>query len=178
MEIRLAKAEETDEIMTVYRKAREFMVESGNPKQWAEGYPGRELIEEDIRRGVSFVCCENGKVHGVFAFIIGADPTYAVIRDGAWLNDETYGTVHRIAGDGEIRGMMERVFPFCQERIGSLRGDTHEDNKKMQHLFVKNGFKRCGIIIGHDGTPRIAYQLVPAGDQPKSAWNQPVLDRK
>lgn len=178
MEIRKARMEEIDEIMVIYRKAREFMVESGNPKQWAEGYPGRELIEEDIRGGISFVCCEGGKVHGVFAFIIGEDPTYAVIEEGQWLNDEVYGTVHRIAGDGEIRGMMAEVFPFCEERVGSMRGDTHEDNKKMQHLFVKNGFKRCGIIIGHDGTPRIAYQLMAGKNQPKKVWNQPVLDRK
>jgi hypothetical protein len=163
MEIRPARLEEIEEIMKIYDKAKAFMMESGNPGQWVNGYPQRELIERDIRRGDSFVCCEDGRIHGVFSFIIGEDPTYAVIEDGQWLSEEPYGTVHRIAGDGEISGMMDKVFPFCLQRIACLRGDTHADNKKMQHLFLKNGFKRCGIIYTENGSPRIAYQL-PAKD--------------
>ncbi len=38
-----------------------------------------------------------------FAFILGEDPTYQQI-DGAWLNDQPYGTIHRIAGNGKIKG--------------------------------------------------------------------------
>ena len=30
---------------------------------------------------------------GVFAFIIGDDPTYQVIEDGGWLNDNPYGAI-------------------------------------------------------------------------------------
>ena len=30
----------------------------------------------------------------------------------------------------------------------------------MQHLFEKNGFKKCGIIYLEDGSERLAYQLI------------------
>ena len=36
-------------------------------------------------------------------FIIGADPTYEVIEDGAWPDNSPYGTIHRIAGDGQVK---------------------------------------------------------------------------
>ena len=41
-------------------------------------------------------------LHGVFAFILGEDPTYGVIEDGQWLSGDPYGTIHRIAG-GRLR---------------------------------------------------------------------------
>lgn len=55
-----------------------------------------------------YVIEEDGQIHGVFAFILGADPTYAVIEDGAWRSDEAYGTIHHIA-DGTPRIAYEKV---------------------------------------------------------------------
>jgi ribosomal protein S18 acetylase RimI-like enzyme len=91
------------------------------------------------------------------------DPTYGYI-DGAWMNDEPYGVIHRIASDGERRGIFKNVLEFCKEKmavrnIKNLRIDTHADNKPMQHLVEKYDFNRCGIIYLGNGSPRIAYQL-------------------
>ena len=47
MEIRNAGPADLDAIMDVYHRAREFMRRSGNLTQWADGYPGRELISQD-----------------------------------------------------------------------------------------------------------------------------------
>ena len=49
---------------------------------------------------------------------------------------------------------------FCSEKISHLRIDTHEDNIVMQHLIIKNGFRKCGIIHIADGSPRIAYEKI------------------
>ena len=48
---------------------------------------------------------------GTFFFVYGKDiePTYADITDGKWLDDSPYGVVHRIAGDGKVKG----VGAFC-----------------------------------------------------------------
>ena len=54
------------------------------------------------------------------------------------------------------------ALPSVLEHCESLRADTHEDNKIMQHLLEKNGFVRCGIIHVEDGTPRVAYQKLSA----------------
>jgi RimJ/RimL family protein N-acetyltransferase len=160
MTIRKAAGKDLDEIMEIYRRARQFMVESGNPTQWAEGHPSRLIIEQDITRGISYVCEDIHGIQGVFAFIIGEDPTYKVIENGAWLREDTYGTVHRLASAGVRKGVASRCFHWCFDQCGNLRVDTHEDNKVMQHLIEQNGFVQCGQIYAENGTPRIAYQKI------------------
>ena len=148
-----------DQILKIYAHARQLMADTGNPTQWASGYPTRELLEEDIDTNRLFVYMVNGQMEAVFAFILGPDPTYAVIEDGQWLNDTLpYGTIHRLASAGRSKGVATAVIEWCLEHCESLRADTHNDNKIMQHLLEKNGFTRCGIIHVADGTPRIAYQ--------------------
>ncbi len=159
IKIRNAKSEDLNEIMDIYRRARQFMAGSGNPSQWGGGYPSRSLLEQDISRSRLFVC-ESAEILGVFAFIIGEDPTYLRIDGGAWINDEPYGTIHRIASSGASRNIVSICIDWCSQYSSNLRCDTHEDNKIMQHLLEKNDFKRCGIIYLANGSPRIAYQRV------------------
>ena len=97
---------------------------------------------------------------GVFAIVIGKDPTYAQIEQGAWISESEYGTLHRVAGDGTVHGLFRRIVLFSEEKIGHLRIDTHADNHIMQHLILKNGFEQCGIIHIADGSERIAYEKV------------------
>ncbi|QAT42989.1 N-acetyltransferase [Aminipila luticellarii] len=158
--IRLAKYEDLDTIMDVYEIARKYMADTGNATQWADSYPEREMLEKDIRHEQLFVYIDNDKIHGVFAFIIGPDETYSYIEDGSWKNEELYGTIHRIASDGTVKGLFGRCLDFCTQKISNLRIDTHHDNHTMQHLIETNGFERCGIIYVQDGSPRIAYQYV------------------
>ena len=49
---------------------------------------------------------------------------------------------------------------YCRSQIDNVRADTHENNKTMQHLFEKYGFKKVGIIFLLNGEERIAYHLV------------------
>ncbi len=157
--IRTAQSEDLPVIERVYAAARAYMAASGNPHQWGEtGYPHRDLLYSDIEKQQLYVIIEDGEIHGVFAFILGTDPTYGYIEGGQWLNDKPYGTIHRIASDGSIKGMFTKAFDFCRQRSDELRIDTHHDNKTMQHVVTKHGFKRCGIIYLANGDPRIAYQ--------------------
>lgn len=158
--IRLAKTEDLPVIMKIYETARTYMKENGNPAQWGDEYPAKEMLENDIRREELYVYCEDQVIHGVFAFIIGEDPTYLNIEDGSWLNDQPYGTIHRIAGDGIVKGVFKKCIDYCKKQIDNLRIDTHHDNHTMQHLISKNDFQKCGIIYVEDGSPRLAYQFV------------------
>ncbi len=158
----IRKAAETDfiEILDIYAYARNFMSENGNPTQWAIwGYPEKELLEGDMKWGNLYVMEDGGSICGVFAFIIGADPTYDRIDGGQWLNDRAYGTIHRIAGNGTVKGLLQQCVDFGFTLIDNIRIDTHEDNKIMQHLIQKCGFTYCGIISSKDGSPRLAYQM-------------------
>lgn len=158
MQIRKAKPEDLDSILEIYKIAREFMINSGNPNQWRKEKPAKEQIEADIKNGICNVIYEGDEIHGVFALCEGIDPTYLYIEDGKWLNDEKYVTIHRIASDGNAHGIFEAAMNKCKEYADNIRIDTHEDNKVMQGALKKFGFKRCGIIYLSNGEPRIAFQ--------------------
>lgn len=159
MTIRRAETADLDEIMKIYAYAREFMARNGNPTQWTDGYPERSMLEADIRKGNLFTAVRSGKICGVFCFVLGEDPTYAVMDGGEWRSREPYGTIHRIASDG-TGGLFTAALEFCRKQIPHIRIDTHENNYPMQHLVTRHGFSQRGIIYVADGTPRIAYDLL------------------
>ncbi len=156
--IRKAEMRDMDAVLRVYKAAKAYMVASGNPNQWEEGYP-ECVLDRDIQKGDLYVLCgDDGTIYAAFAFILGEDPTYAVIEEGAWTSGEPYGTIHRVGSDGTERGVFSKCLEFCKARSPYLRADTHHDNKTMQHVLEKHGFVRRGIIYTDDGTPRIAYE--------------------
>lgn len=160
MKVRTAVYEDMSEIMRCVAAARNYMRANGNMEQWTDGYPSEELLLNDIKLGQLFVCVSDDEViHGAFAFVIGEEPTYGYIENGAWLNDEPYGAIHRIASDGEAKGIFKAVIDYCKNHIKNLRLVTHEDNKIMYHLLDKYGFKQTGVIYIEDGSPRVAFQL-------------------
>ena len=159
LEIRQTTKADISRVMEILDQARQFMWSIGNTAQWPKGYPARETIERDVELGNGYVCCnEEGKVVATFCFAPGPDATYNKIEDGAWLNDEPYHVIHRVASDGSVRGLGKLIIDWCKARDKNLRFDTHADNKVMQALAEHNGFQRCGIIYVANGTPRIAYQ--------------------
>ncbi len=158
LKIRKAEIDDLKTIMNIYHIAQDFMIESGNPNQWARRYPSCELIKDDIANGVCYLVCDSEGPHGVFALFSGDEPTYQHIENGSWINDEEYVTVHRIAGDGKVHGIFKSIIEYCKAKSDNIRIDTHKSNIVMQKLIEKNGFEKCGIIYVADGSPRIAYQ--------------------
>ena len=157
MIIRNAQYADLPAVAEIYADARRFMAANGNPTQWPDGYPYRDMLEEDIALGQLYVLEENQELQGVFMFAVGNDPTYTYI-EGKWPSDTPYGVVHRVASAGKTKGLLARIIAWAAAQCPVLRMDTHRDNKPMQHLLEKLGFVRCGIIYVEDGTPRIAYQ--------------------
>ena len=157
--IRKATTEDIDRIMEILDIARDYMRSKGNMNQWINGYPQRELIAEDIAKGYGFCYEEGGEVHGYFAFITGIDHTYNYI-EGKWLNDEPYGTIHRVASDGTFAGFLSKGQDYCFDVVDNLRLDTHEDNAPMRKAAEALGFTYCGTIYIDDGSPRRAYHKV------------------
>lgn len=156
--IRQAKKEEINRILEIYETAKIFMRKNGNPTQWNDGYPERELLLSDIEKGELFVLEEENGICACFAFIRGIDPTYGYIEGGSWLSDSDYGTIHRIASDGTVKGVFQKAVSFAEKNCNHLRVDTHEDNLPMQHVILKEGFSYRGIIYLENGEPRLAYE--------------------
>lgn len=157
-QVRKAQSEDLPRILEIYAIARKFMAETGNPTQWGSTHPPRQTLEADIPAGNLYVVEEDG-IHGAFAYFTQPDPTYAVIEDGAWLDDSPYGTIHRIASDGS-GGVFSAALRFALAQNPHVRIDTHQDNRVMQHVLQKHGFTPTGIIYLENGDPRIAYERV------------------
>ena len=159
---RLTRKRDLPAVMEIYAKARQFMAEHGNPRQWgATNWPPERLIQADIHSRKSYVCEKDGKPVAVFYFNTGEDiePTYAVIDDGSWQDESAYGVIHRIASDGTVRGAGTFCIQWAYEQCGHLRIDTHGDNTVMQNLLKKLGFVYCGIVhVPEDNDPRLAYE--------------------
>ena len=163
MEIRKTTEKDFPRVMEIYAYARDFMAKTGNPNQWGPtNWPPEALIRQDIRNGSSYVCVnEEDEILGTFFYTRGEEiePVYRVIIDGAWIGENTYGVVHRIASSGTEKGVGSFCINWAFEQCGHLRMDTHTDNKVMQSLLTKLGFTRCGIIyVEEDNYPRFAYE--------------------
>jgi len=166
MTIRKTTMADLTAVMDIYAQARAFMRENGNPGQWKTSHPAREIIENDISGGLSYVCTTGGtekpeKILAVFFFTTEPEPTYEKI-DGAWLDDSgTYGVIHRIAraaADKEAKGAGEFCISWCFEQIPNIKIDTHPDNAPMLRLMEKLGFVQCGTIWLENGEERVAFQ--------------------
>ena len=158
--IRKTLGSDLPKIAQIYENAKRFMRDSGNPNQWNDGRPNIDTAREDMERGVGYVAEELGEVVAVFMFSEGADPTYARIYDGAWLSDEPYGVIHRIAVAEQGRGIIDFCINWCFSRCQNLRIDTHRDNIPMQRALAKRGFEYCGIIHLATGEERVAYEKI------------------
>lgn len=159
MEIRKAKLADIDTMMELFAMARRFMSEHGNAGQWGDSYPPEELLLADIESGCSYLCEDEGRAVGTFFYKEGPEPDYARIYEGAWLNEEPYSVVHRVAAPTSQRGVASFCMSWCKEQSGgNVRIETHRNNLPMQNMLAKNGFRQCGIVYVRGGSERIAYQ--------------------
>ncbi len=158
IKIKKSKIGDLPKIMPVYECARAFMSRTGNPNQWINGYPTETDILLDIENDCHYIITlDSGEIVGTFMFRIGNDPTYDTI-EGAWINDDEYGAIHRLASNGKYKGIAKICFDYCFSQIDNIRVDTHHDNSVMQKGILQYGFTPCGTIYCHNGTPRLAYQ--------------------
>ena len=174
LRIRPATAADLPALRPVFEVAKGIMRADGNTEQWsAPGFPPEELLLRDIARGGGFVMESSvapdpgatvmpgppaaPRIVAYFALLPSPEPTYNVI-DGAWLTDEPYGVIHRMASYPDAHGVFVAIMDFAAARYPHLRIDTHRDNRIMRHLIEKHGFTYCGIIRLEDGAPRLAYE--------------------
>lgn len=71
MKIRHACHDDLDTIMSIYQHAKKIMEQSGNPGQWVNGYPSRELIEGDLRKERLFVLEMRGRSKRYLFILLG-----------------------------------------------------------------------------------------------------------
>lgn len=157
MHIEKAEMKDLDRVVEILRDGRNQLAESGID-QWQGDYPNVEHIQEDIEHGFAYlVHSGDHETVGAFAIVAAPDHSYDEL-DGKWLVDtDNYLVIHRVAihsdhaGNGYASGLFTSVIDYVKENpngVKSLRIDTHEDNKPMQHLIEKYGFTRVGTLHG------------------------------
>ena len=75
------------------------------------------------------MCVHDDKIVAVFYYDYGykIEPTYNVIENGAWIGDDNYGVVHRIATDGGVKGAGTFCIYYAFNQCKHWRIDTHND---------------------------------------------------
>lgn len=158
MEITKAKSGDIEALLPIFAKARQLMIDSGNPDQWSSDYPSRELLERDVAKGELYVIRLEGQIVGGFVFADGPEPVYNGL-EGTWLNEAPYKVIHRIAAP-EAKGAGRFVFNWAMEQTDSLRIDTHADNAIMRRILEREGFTFVGEMSLPNGSRRRGYHRV------------------
>lgn len=166
MTLRKAVFEDSKAIMSIISEAQQYF-KINNIDQWQNGYPNLDIVHSDISNNYTYVLTENGRVIAAYSLITGNEPSYDKIYDGNWLTDskDSYAVIHRMAvtdnkkGSGIALMLMDKISKQIEKQnIKSIRIDTHVQNKSMQRLLSKAGFKYCGIIYLPNQTSRIAFE--------------------
>jgi len=164
MQYRQSIESDIPSIMHIIHQAQIQLKEAG-VNQWQNQYPNEAAILNDIHNQESYVVLDNEMVIGTFALSFRIESTYNQIYEGNWLSIQDYAVIHRIALDNEYKGLgistevINTIEEWCvNNKIFSIKIDTHEDNKSMRRMLEKNGFVYCGIIFLLDGNSRVAYE--------------------
>ena len=102
MKFEVATSKYLDSICEITEQAKAQLRRIGID-QWQKGYPSREIWEEDIEIGRSYILTDEGKVLGAFAYQEIPDASYYEI-DGKWLTDGAYASMHRVCVADACKG--------------------------------------------------------------------------
>lgn len=166
MHIEKAQLSDYERIIEILRDGSNQLAEKGID-QWQGDYPNPEHVKEDVKNGFAYlVHSDDDETVGTFTILPAPDHAYDEL-DGQWLKEtDRYLTIHRVAihsshaGHGYASQLFEAVIDYVKNHrtdIESLRIDTHEDNKAMQHLITKSGFTRVGTLHGVYRPKEISY---------------------
>lgn len=164
MKFRKTTLQDIDNVMKIINEAKEYFKEN-KIDQWQNGYPNSDTIYTDVKNNSSYVLENENKILATSMVSFEEDKTYKHIYNGEWLNNSDYAVIHRVAVSEDAKGqgiasiIIKKVEDLCKEnKVNSIRVDTHKDNISMQRSLEKNGFKYCGIIYLEDGSERIAFE--------------------
>jgi len=161
-QFRKALLSEITTIWEIIQHAIERRKNDGS-KQWQDGYPNTEIIENDINKGEGFVLTNENTIIGYCAVLINNEPEYEKII-GKWLTNSDFVVVHRIAiaqcylGQNLSQIMLQNVEAFAlKNSIFSIKVDTNFDNFAMLKIFEKMNYTYCGEVYFR-GSPRKAFE--------------------
>ena len=167
MFFRKADTHDIPQIMVLIAQGVDSLKKQGSP-QWQDGYePSRQQVEKDVKKGAGYVI-EDKKIIAYAALIEGTDPVYTAIKEGNWLGEGPYVSIHRVVvdtqktGKGLAQKLLRHLIDVSQQ-LGyrDIRIDTYYLNIGMQKAIIKADFVYRGKVqfpIPYGG--RWAYQYL------------------
>jgi N-acetylglutamate synthase-like GNAT family acetyltransferase len=166
MEFRKSKESDINSIMKIINQAQ-FSLKQQGINQWQNNYPNAETIKKDIQDNFAYVLLKEGNIVGTVAISFEGEKTYESIFEGQWISENKYVVIHRLAVDNDHKGtgistqILKEIEQICiNEKVSSIKIDTHEENIAMQKMLKNNNFKYCGIIYLEDKSKRFAFEKI------------------
>ncbi len=165
IKLRKAETEDRDAIWKIIQQAIERRKNDGST-QWQQGYPNLGTVEGDIDKGYGFVMTVDGEIAVYTALILNDEPAYNMI-DGAWLSNEEFVVVHRVAVDAKFagQGMVKKLFDLIEDftkshEIRSIKVDTNFDNTAMLRILESKGYSYCGEVFLAGGMRKAFEKII------------------
>ena len=150
------------EIMRILGEARLAQRAMGF-MQWGDGYPPESAVVADIESGHGYLLKDDDDVSAGYVAISYSDREYDRL-DHIWIEKGDYGVAHRIAIADSHRGkgVATRLFDLFEQEIAAtgrriVRIDTGVENRPMQHILDKRGYRSLGVHTFVWGE-RLAYE--------------------
>jgi ribosomal protein S18 acetylase RimI-like enzyme len=148
MEIQLAKTDDLDSIVKIFKSAIENMIKN-DILQWDELYPNEDILTDDIRKNQMYKIVFDNDIVSAFVLNKEHDEEYA---NGTWEYDEnSFMVLHRLCVNTEYqnKGFGTRTMKCIEEHlkntgIESIRLDTFSKNQAALKLYEKLGYKKTG----------------------------------
>ena len=165
-----ASLEDMDALLAIGGEGSAYLKEQG-VAQWQDNFPNEAVFQRDIAAGGCWLFTHEGAPAGCVSLYLTAEPVYDAI-EGKWLTEgQSYATVHRLAVRAPYRGrgLADEMMQLCEDialgrGFGSVRVDTHADNRPMRAMLERRGYVHCGVIYLTDGAEadpkRVCYEKV------------------
>ena len=133
--IRKATLEDMPILLEIYDRARKFMASCGNVNQWTNGYPSKEILSEDIKKGEMYVLEDDGVKAECVVLDVG----------GGVLEIKNIATDPQFHGKGYGKALIEFIINKYQGDYSILQVGTG-DSPSTIPFYEKCGFTRSHII--------------------------------
>lgn len=162
MELNKAMRADVAEIMRILGEARMAQRAMGFT-QWGDGYPPESAVVADIENGAGYLLKDDSGATAGYVAISFSDKEYDRLEH-IWVEKGRYGVAHRIAIADSHRGkgVATRLFDLFEQQIAAagrsiVRIDTGVENRPMQHILAKRGYRSLGAYTFVWGE-RLAYE--------------------
>lgn len=164
--LKKVQLEQLDQVIEIIEEAK-TVLKQRDINLWQDGYPDRDVLVSDIKRGIAYFLIKDDDIAGVAAIEDQGEKFYEELIEGDWSSKSQphYAIIHRVAisqrhqGEGLASVFIQHLLSIAASKgLTDIRIDTHVDNVPMQHVILKNGFIQCGKLFNASHTPCVAFQ--------------------